>query len=113
MPLIISQGARSRSIVVSGARLIKFSAETKTSGITLQDGTEIRKGAYEAIRRLVESAGNSFPEEVEQLIVRITGSGGTPLVVCINKRVAGVIELQDIIKPGIHERFVRLRKMGV
>lgn len=107
------RGARSRSIVVSGARLIKFSAETKTSGITLQDGTEIRKGAYEAIRRLVESAGNSFPEEVEQLIVRITGSGGTPLVVCINKRVAGVIELQDIIKPGIHERFERLRKMGV
>src|SRR5574344_318285 len=59
------RGARSRSIVVSGARLIKFSAETKTSGITLQDGTEIRKGAYEAIRRIAKEAGNEFPNEIE------------------------------------------------
>jgi len=107
------RNTQERKIVTSGGRLIKFSAETKTSGINLEDGTEIRKGAYEAIRNIVESAGNSFPKEVEDTIVDITGNGGTPLVVSVNKRVAGVIELQDIIKPGIHERFERLRKMGV
>jgi K+-transporting ATPase ATPase B chain len=111
--LAYEQGARSRSIVVRSDRLIKFSAETKTSGINLQDGTEIRKGAYEAIRHIVESAGNSFPPDIEDKIVHISSNGGTPLVVSINKEVAGVIELQDIIKPGIHERFDRLRKMGV
>lgn len=95
------------------SKLIKFSAETKTSGINLNDGTEIRKGAYEAIRKIVESAGNSFPEETENTILAISGNGGTPLVVSVNQQVAGVIELQDIIKPGIHERFERLHKMGV
>lgn len=95
------------------SKLIKFSAETKTSGINLNDGTEIRKGAYEAIRKIVESAGNSFPEETGNTILAISGNGGTPLVVSVNQQVAGVIELQDIIKPGIHERFERLHKMGV
>lgn len=93
--------------------MIKFSAETKCSGIDLQDGTEIRKGAYQAIRHIVEAAGNTFPTEIEVRIDQITSNGGTPLVVSINKEVAGVIELQDIIKPGIQERFSRLRKMGV
>lgn len=108
-----AKGARSISMALAGARLIKFSAETKSSGIIMIDGTEIRKGAYEAIRKLVESADHSFPQEVEQTIINISGNGGTPLVVCVNKQVAGVIELQDIIKPGIKERFERLRKMGV
>ena len=61
----------------------------------------------------LESAGNSFPKEVEDVIAAISSNGGTPLVVCVNRQVAGVIELQDIIKPGIQERFERLRKMGV
>ena len=79
----------------------------------MKDGTEIRKGAFDAIRRIALSAGNTFPKETEDVIQEITGNGGTPLVVSINKKVAGVIELQDIIKPGIQERFERLRKMGV
>ena len=79
----------------------------------LQDGTQIRKGAFDAIRKIVESAGNMFPKEIEEVIAVITGNGGTPLVVCVNQKVTGVIELQDIIKPGIQERFERLRKMGV
>ena len=95
------------------AHMIKFTAETKCSGVDLQDGTQIRKGAFDAIRRIVESAGNKFPKEVEGAIAAISGNGGTPLVVCVNKAVLGVIELQDIIKPGIQERFERLRKMGV
>ena len=102
-----------RSLDTTGARMVKFSAETKCSGIDLADGTEIRKGAYEAIRKIVESAGNKFPKETEELVQAISSNGGTPLVVCVNKQVAGVIELQDIIKPGIQERFERLRKMGV
>ena len=93
--------------------MIKFTAETKSSGIILKDGTEIRKGAYDAIRRIAESAGNTFPERVMQQVTDITSNGGTPLVVAVNKKVVGVIELQDIIKPGIRERFERLRKMGV
>lgn len=106
-------GLRIRDLNTKGAKMIKFTAETKCSGVDLADGTEIRKGAFDAIRKIVEGAGNKFPKEVEDVIKTITGNGGTPLVVCINKKVAGVIELQDIIKPGIQERFERLRKMGV
>lgn len=107
------RGLRMRNLNVESAQMIKFTAETKCSGINLPDGTEIRKGAFEAIRNIVEKAGNEFPKEVVDIIAEISGNGGTPLVVCVNKKVAGVIELQDIIKPGIEERFERLRKMGV
>jgi K+-transporting ATPase ATPase B chain len=71
------------------------------------------KGAFDAIRKIVENAGNKFPKEIEEVIAVITSNGGTPLVVCVNQKVTGVIELQDIIKPGIQERFERLRRMGV
>ncbi len=107
------QGLRMRNLNTEGAHMIEFTAETKCSGINLKDGTQIRKGAFDAIRNIVSEAGNEFPEEIEKIIKRITGNGGTPLVVCIDKKIAGVIELQDIIKPGIEERFERLRKMGV
>lgn len=107
------QGVRMRSLDTTGAHMIKFTAETKCSGIDLQDGTQIRKGAFDAIRKITTDAGNEFPKETEDIIKAITSNGGTPLVVCVNKKVAGVIELQDIIKPGIQERFQRLRKMGV
>lgn len=107
------RGLRMRNLNVEGAQMINFTAETKCSGINLPDGTEIRKGAFEAIRNIVEKAGNEFPKDVVDIIAEISGNGGTPLVVCVNKKVAGVIELQDIIKPGIEERFERLRKMGV
>ena len=91
---------------------IQFTAETRCSGINY--GTvRIRKGATDAIRNMVEKAGNIFPEEVVKIVETISGNGGTPLVVSENERVAGVIELQDIIKTGIQERFQRLRKMGV
>lgn len=106
-------GVRMRDLDTNGARMIKFTAETKSSGINLKDGTEIRKGAYDAIRHITESAGNAFPESVMELVKNINSNGGTPLVVSVNKKVTGVIELQDIIKPGIRERFERLRKMGV
>ena len=107
------KGVRVRSLHTEGSKMIRFTAETKCSGIDLKDGTAIRKGAFDAIRKITEMAGNKFPEETENIIAEITSNGGTPLVVSINNKVAGVIELQDIIKPGIEERFERLRKMGV
>lgn len=91
---------------------IKFTAETRSSGINFEN-TRIRKGAYDAIRKIVEKSGNIFPEETSADVKTISTKGGTPLVVIENEKVLGVIELQDIIKPGIHERFERLRKMGV
>lgn len=98
---------------ISGSSLVKFTAETRSSGIDLPDGSRIRKGAYDAIRRLAEKEGFSFPAETLAKVESISNDGGTPLVVALNSKVQGVIELQDIIKPGISERFDRLRKMGV
>ena len=107
------RGVRIRDLSTSGSRMIKFTAETKCSGVDLKDGTRIRKGAFDAIRQMCEEAGNKHPEEVAALVGKITGNGGTPLVVAQDDFIIGVIELQDIIKPGIQERFERLRKMGV
>ena len=107
------KGIRIRDLSTSGSRMIKFTAETKCSGVDLKDGTRIRKGAFDAIRRMSEAAGSKYPGEVGNLVEKITGNGGTPLVVSQDDYIIGVIELQDIIKPGIQERFERLRKMGV
>ena len=91
---------------------VKFTAETRSSGINYGD-VRIRKGASDAIRKMVEAAGNAFPEDVNRKVNEISANGGTPLVLAENDVVLGVVELQDIIKPGIRERFARLRKMGV
>ncbi len=105
-------GINPSSYKIENPRFIKFTAETRTSGIDFEN-TRIRKGAVDAIRNLCEKAGNIFPKETEEKVKIISTNGGTPLVVSDNERVLGVIELQDIIKPGILERFQRLRKMGV
>ena len=98
---------------ISNAKFIKFTAETRSSGIDLEDNTRIRKGASDSIKTLCESAGNTFPNEIQGIVNQISSNGGTPLVVSENERVKGVVELQDIIKPRIQERFERLRKMGI
>lgn len=107
------EGATTSDISIEGTRMIKFTAETKSSGIVLADGTEIRKGAYDAVRRMAEAAGGRMTDDVMNRVTDITSNGGTPLVVAVNQKVVGVVELQDVIKPGIRERFDRLRKMGV
>lgn len=106
---------RQQKLLVHAAPLtfIKFTAETRSSGVDLPNGTMIRKGAFDAIRNLAMKAGNGMPPDVEEKVKKISGDGGTPLVVAVNNEIKGVIELQDIIKPGIQERFERLRKMGV
>lgn len=105
-------GVNPLSYQVNNPKFIKFTAETRSSGIDF-DGNRIRKGAYDAIRNMVEKAGNGFPVEIKKKVDDISSNGGTPLVVAENDKIVGVIELQDIIKPGIKERFDRLRKMGV
>ncbi|WP_369014829.1 potassium-transporting ATPase subunit KdpB [Flavobacterium anhuiense] len=95
------------------AHTIKFTAETRTSGVVLKDGTNIRKGAQDAAKNIALQAGNIFPEDTAQQVITISSSGGTPLVVIKNNEIQGVIELQDIIKTGMKERFERLRRMGI
>jgi K+-transporting ATPase ATPase B chain len=97
----------------AGSTFIKFTAETRSSGLDTADGKRTRKGAFDSIRNIVLMAGNPFPAETEKQVHAISSNGGTPLVVAVNEKTMGVIELQDIIKPGISERFERLRKMGV
>lgn len=110
--LAAEQGVKTKPIQSEQARFIRFTAETRSSGIDI-DGKRIRKGAFDAIKNIASKAGNSFPEEAEKSVKQISSNGGTPLVVSVNEAIVGVIELQDIIKPGIKERFERLRRMGV
>ncbi|MEZ7499797.1 potassium-transporting ATPase subunit KdpB [Flavobacterium sp. Arc3] len=100
------------TLQVNNAQFIKFTAETRSSGINF-DGTRIRKGATDAIKSIVINAGNPFPTELLDQVKMIAENGGTPLVVSENEVALGVIELQDIIKTGMFERFERLRKMGI
>lgn len=114
---IIELAKEDHSVLIAtapaGAEFIKFTAETRSSGINTPDGRRIRKGAFDSIRNMVQTAGHVFPSDIEEKVKHIASNGGTPLVVAENEKALGVIELQDIIKPGISERFERLRKMGV
>ena len=110
--LAVEKSVKVPQLASEEATFIEFTAETRSSGLNL-NGLRIRKGAYDAIRHIVLKAGHPFPAETEEKVKEISSNGGTPLVVSRNEAVIGVIELQDIIKPGIRERFERLRRMGV
>jgi K+-transporting ATPase ATPase B chain len=97
---------------LQGAEAIAFSAHTRMSGINI-DGRQIRKGAASAIRAHVEAMGGVFPQEVAKIVDDVSRRGSTPLVVCDGVNVLGVVELKDIIKGGIRERFAELRAMGI
>jgi potassium-transporting ATPase ATP-binding subunit len=105
-------GLRGRELAPHNPTFIPFSAQTRMSGVNL-DGTEIRKGAPEAISRYVGEKGQLLPKEIQESVERIAKSGGTPLLVALNRRVYGTIELTDIVKGGIQERFDHLRAMGI
>ncbi|MFB2836293.1 potassium-transporting ATPase subunit KdpB [Floridanema evergladense] len=92
---------------------IEFSAKTRMSGTDLPDGREIRKGAVDAIKGFVRSRGGKLAADLDQAYERVSRLGGTPLAVCQNGDIYGIIYLKDIIKPGIRERFEQLRRMGV
>jgi K+-transporting ATPase ATPase B chain len=103
---------RERELEKIGATFVPFTAQTRMSGVNL-DGRQIRKGAADAIEHHVKQLGGHFPEEVRLGVDAIAKVGATPLVVSDNGRVLGVIQLKDIVKGGIRERFAQLRRMGI
>jgi K+-transporting ATPase ATPase B chain len=103
---------RERQVHELHAEFVPFTAQTRMSGVNL-NGQQIRKGAADAIRRYVESKGGRFPSEVQTTVETIAKGGGTPLVVADGARVLGVVQLKDIVKGGIKERFGELRSMGI
>lgn len=103
---------RERDIHALDAHFVHFSAQTRMSGVDMA-GRQIRKGAADAVRKHVEALGGSFPAGVASRVDEVARRGSTPLVVVDGTRVMGVIELKDIVKGGIKERFAELRKMGI
>ncbi|AEK56937.1 potassium-transporting ATPase subunit KdpB [Acidithiobacillus caldus] len=101
-----------RESVGEDAKWIAFSAETRMSGVDAS-GKELRKGAPDAVKAWVLEKGGQWPAEIDQIVQKVAQSGATPLVVALDGRGLGVVELKDIVKPGIKERFAELRKMGI
>lgn len=105
-------GLRGRALEDKGLRFIPFTARTRMSGVDF-DGNEIRKGAADAVRAYVETAGGTYSAACDRVVREIANEGGTPLVVCKNRRILGVIHLKDVIKQGVREKFADLRAMGI
>ncbi len=105
-------GLRERDIQALGAKFVPFTAQTRMSGVDL-NGRQIRKGAADAIEAHIKRLGGSVPASVQTVVDTIAKSGGTPLVVSDGAKVLGTIQLKDIVKGGIRERFIQLRRMGI
>ena len=97
----------------AGSEFIEFTAQTRMSGVDLPDGTKVRKGAADAIEQYVKALGGIIPEDLHEQVNKISSLGGTPLTVCEDDRILGVIYLKDTVKPGMVERFERLRAIGI
>jgi K+-transporting ATPase ATPase B chain len=110
---IYESQSRSPVSVPSNAEFITFSASTRMSGINLSGGRHIRKGAADAVAKFVEEQGGGVPVDLSPLVDGVASRGATPLVVADGPKVAGVVVLEDILKPAMKERFDRLRKMGL
>ncbi|MFO0794409.1 MAG: potassium-transporting ATPase subunit KdpB, partial [Candidatus Brocadiaceae bacterium] len=106
-------GIRGRHIHELDAKFIPFTAQTRMSGVDLGNGRQIRKGSADAIEDYVKKFGGSFSEDLKSNIETISKNGGTPLVVAEQQQVLGVVQLKDIVKGGIRERFAELRRMGI
>lgn len=111
LELARKEGDRTQDI--PGSAFIPFTAQTRMSGVDLPDGTLVRKGAGDAISRYVKERGGKIPNDLQKQIDHIAGLGGTPLAVCENNRVLGIIYLKDTVKEGMAERFARLRAIGI
>ncbi len=105
-------GLRGRELGIHDATFIPFTAQTRMSGVNL-NGREIRKGAVDAIEKYCNGNGASCPQDMREIVERVSRAGGTPLVVAYDKRPLGVIYLKDIVKGGMRERFAQLRAMGI
>ena len=106
-------GSRIDLSVEKNMDFIEFTAQSKMSGVDLEDGTRIRKGAGEAIKAFVSAHGGKLPKDLDTIVEEISKLGGTPLTVCRDNRILGVIYLKDTVKPGLVERFARLREIGI
>lgn len=95
------------------AQFIEFQAQTKMSGMDLKDGTRVRKGASAAVKDFVKNLGGVIPSDLDEKVEQVSKYGGTPLTVCVENKIYGVIYLKDTVKPGLVERFARLREMGI
>ena len=111
--LELARRLKDTSTAPEGAQFIAFTAQTRMSGVDLPDGTQIRKGAADAIERHVAALGGKIPADLHTQVDKIASLGGTPLVVCEGSRILGVIYLKDTVKPGMTERFARLRAIGI
>jgi K+-transporting ATPase ATPase B chain len=109
----LAPGGRLEASVPPGSQFVEFTAQTRMSGINLLDGKQIRKGAPDAVLRHVQQQRGSLPERLQPQVDAVASRGATPLLVCEGNRIAGLVVLEDILKPGIHERFERLRRMGL
>jgi K+-transporting ATPase ATPase B chain len=101
------------SVEPAGSSFLEFTAQTRMSGVDLPDGTKVRKGASDAIEQYVKENGGKVPADLRTHVEEVSSLGGTPLVVCENNKVLGVIYLKDTVKPGMVERFERLRAIGI
>ncbi len=97
----------------AGSTFIEFTAQNRMSGVDLPDGTRIRKGAPDTLARYVQDLGGTIPEGYQAAVDSVASGGATPLAVAEGGRLLGVIQLEDVLKPGISERFARLRQMGL
>lgn len=101
------------SVLAEGAEFIEFTAQTRMSGVDLPDGTKIRKGASDSIEKYVLEQGGKIQSDLHEQVEKVSALGGTPLTVCENSHILGVIYLKDTVKPGMAERFERLRAIGI
>jgi potassium-transporting ATPase ATP-binding subunit len=101
------------ALVPSGSRFIEFTAQTRMSGIDLPDGRQIRKGAPDTVMKHVQKLNGSLPERVTEQVDAVASRGATPLLVCEGPKLAGLVVLEDVLKPGMRDRFERLRRMGL
>ncbi len=104
---------RERDVEALGGSFVHFTAQTRMSGVDLPQGRTLRKGAADAIRKHIEALGGSFPAALQTTVDEVSRRGSTPLVVCDRERALGVVELKDVVKGGIKERFAELRRMGI
>jgi K+-transporting ATPase ATPase B chain len=110
---LFEEGTKTPIIVPPEAKFVPFSAQTRMSGVDLPDGKRIRKGAPDAIIEFVQANQGSIPDELSGFVDNVASKGATPLAVAEDARIAGVVVLEDILKPHMAQRFERLRKMGL